>query len=241
MLLKISDDLIDFDLSEKLGIYKYENCVGATLSSDAKGNFPSCISKTDEERIQNIFNKVKERCAGYSFTLTEKIDGTSCTVVRKDEDFDVCSRNLALKEPEGEARGVYWQEAIRLDLKNRLPNNYAIQGEIAGLGVQSNRQGLTTRDFFLFHVLDLSTGLYLPYNDMKLFCNDLNLNIVPIINDNWIFRDEYVLDDILVLADGVSLLNPKALREGIVWRLNDVNQKFSFKAISNEYILKWGL
>lgn len=230
------------DVSELLNVYKYENCIGASLSSEAKGNFPSYVSKTDEERIQNISEKTLESLIGKSFTLTEKVDGTSLTTIRKDEEFHVCSRNLSLKEPVdlANAKGVYWQETIRYDLQNKLPNNYAVQGEIAGEGVQKNRLGLIGRDLYVFYVYDIKLGMYLPIDEMELFCKDFGLKTVPIIEKNWILTPSITRNDIIKFADGASLLNPKALREGVVWRLNGTESKFSFKAISNEYLLKWG-
>ncbi len=234
---------IDNDVSELLNVYKYENCVGASLSSDAKGNFPSYVSKTDEERIQNIYNKVIGEFANKSFTLTEKVDGTSLTVIRKDEEFHVCSRNLSLKEPVDpiNVKSVYWQETLRYDLVNKLPNNYAVQGEIVGVGIQKNRLDLTGRDLYIFYVYDIQKGVYLPIDEMEQFCHDFNLKTVPVIEKDWILNPSVTRDDIIKYADGASLLNPKALREGVVWRLNGSESgKFSFKAISNEYLLKWG-
>jgi len=234
--------LIGDDVSELLGVYKYENCVGSNLGSEAKCRFPSYVSKTDEERIQNIFIKVAENYTGQSFTKTEKIDGTSLTVIRADEEFHVCSRNLSLKEPEDmpNPKGAYWQEAIRYDFENKLPNNFAVQGEIAGIGVQSNHLGLIGRDLYIFYVYDIKSAKYLPIDEMESFCCDYGLKTVPVIDRNWILTPDTTRDDIINCADGASLLNDKALREGVVWRLNNPDYKFSFKAISNKYLLKWG-
>ena len=230
------------DVSETLGVYKYENCVGSSLASEAKCSFPSYVSKTDEERIQNIYGKVMEIYVGQSFTLTEKIDGTSLTVIRADEEFHVCSRNLSLKEPEDpmNPKGVYWQEAIRYDFQNKLPNNFAVQGEIAGLGVQSNRLKLDNRFLYIFYVYDIKSAKYLPIDEMESFCSDFGLKTVPVIDKEWILTPETTRDKLINFADGASLLNPQANREGVVWRLNNPDYKFSFKAISNKYLLKWG-
>lgn len=230
---------IGTDVSEILNVYKYEHCVGASLSGEAKGNFPSYVSKTDEERIQNCYGDLLELAIKeLSFTLTEKIDGTSLTVIRNDEEFHVCSRNLSLKESE---TNTYWKMTREYDLQNKIPNNFAIQGEIAGEGIQKNRLALVGRKLFVFYVYNIKTGLYLPIDEMESFCKDLGLETVPVIDKNWIFTPAISRDDLIKFADGASLLNPKALREGVVWRLNDpVAHKFSFKAISNEYLLKWG-
>ena len=227
------------DVSELLGVYKYEHCIGASLSGEARGNFPSCVPKTDEERIQNCYGDLIELAIKeLSFTLTEKIDGTSLTIIRNDEDFHVCSRNLSLKESEA---NTYWKMTREYDLQNKIPNNFAIQGEIAGEGIQKNRLALVGRKLFVFYVYNIKTGMYLSIDETESFCKDLGLETVPVIEKKWIFNPSISRDDLIKFADGASLLNPKALREGVVWRLNDpVRHKFSFKAISNEYLLKWG-
>ena len=42
------------DVTEVLGIVKYEPPIPAELSGKVKGNFPSFLRKTDEERVQNL-------------------------------------------------------------------------------------------------------------------------------------------------------------------------------------------
>jgi hypothetical protein len=43
------------------------------------------------------------------------------------------------------------------------------------------------------------------------------------------------------MADGQNPLNIAQLREGLVFRMKNVDRKVSFKTISNEYLLKYGL
>ena len=45
------------DVTELMGIIKYEPPIDSSLSGIAKGDFPSYIEKTDEERIQNLTQK----------------------------------------------------------------------------------------------------------------------------------------------------------------------------------------
>ena len=67
--------------------------------------------------------------------VTEKLDGTSVTYYKKDGVFGVCSRNLELLESPGNTQ---WRIARGLGLPEKLPDNFAIQGEIVGEGIQSN-------------------------------------------------------------------------------------------------------
>jgi hypothetical protein len=48
------------DLTEFLGVKKYEKPIPANMAGRTKGNFPSFIRKTDEERIQNCWGGVKK-------------------------------------------------------------------------------------------------------------------------------------------------------------------------------------
>jgi RNA ligase (TIGR02306 family) len=74
------------------------------------GNFPTHLcQKTDQERIQSMSSKELIALFKHTFEVTEKLNGTSCTVIysgnMNDEvnkgkpAFHVCSRNLDLKEP----------------------------------------------------------------------------------------------------------------------------------------------
>ena len=80
------------DVSEILGIVKYEPPIPAQLAGKVKGYFPSFIRKTDEERVQNL-TKEYEGWKAQKFYVTEKLDGSSATFYLKDGVFGVCSRN----------------------------------------------------------------------------------------------------------------------------------------------------
>ncbi|MEZ6089096.1 MAG: hypothetical protein R3C05_13925 [Pirellulaceae bacterium] len=66
------------DVTEELGIVKYEAPIPACLGGEVIGGFPAFIAKTDEERIQNLaadFDSFRK----LAFYVSEKIDGTSFT------------------------------------------------------------------------------------------------------------------------------------------------------------------
>lgn len=49
------------DLTDYIGVKKWESPIPAQLAGQVRGNFPSFIPKTDQERVQNIhFNKKKK-------------------------------------------------------------------------------------------------------------------------------------------------------------------------------------
>ena len=88
------------DVTELLGIQKYEPPVPAQLSGQVRGNFPTAVPKTDQERVQNLKKEVQAWTeTGTLWELTEKLDGSSCTMyLDLDNEFHVCSRNLSLQK-----------------------------------------------------------------------------------------------------------------------------------------------
>jgi RNA ligase (TIGR02306 family) len=232
---EITSTEIESDLTELLSIYKFDPPLPASLSGEAKGSFPGFLSKTDEERIQNIPDML-ERYKGHRFYITSKIDGTSCTCFKFDNDFNVCGRNLNLRET---PNNTMWRLANKYDLKNRLPNGYAIQAECAGEGIQSNRQKLKGQDLFIFYVINIGTGEYLQLNDMLLFAKDIGIKTVPVIDDNFIMN--HTMEDLLKMADSPSPFSLDLPQEGMVLRLYESLSKVSFKVISNEYLIKYGI
>ena len=86
------------DMTELLGVTKYEEPIPASLGGTTLGRFFSHSIKTDEERIQNLTDNFEDYRRWYLWTATEKLDGSSCTYTIYENEFGVASRNLRLKE-----------------------------------------------------------------------------------------------------------------------------------------------
>jgi RNA ligase (TIGR02306 family) len=235
---------IDADFSDLFGVKKYEKRLSANLSGVARGNFPSFIPKTDQERIQNLSKHFPKWVADETiYEMTEKLDGTSCTVYKNshllDEGKDalgVCSRNLDLKDTEG---NVYWDAVRRYDIHAILlrdGRNLAIQGEIIGEGIQGNQYRLTDRQFFVFDIYDIDSKEYFDGYERQEFCKINNLQHVPVINSRYMFEVTSAVDAI-PMADGPSALNGTP-REGLVFK-SLRNPTDSFKIISNKWLMKY--
>jgi RNA ligase (TIGR02306 family) len=220
------------DVTEMLGIVKYEPPIPAELSGKVKGLFPSFLRKTDEERIQNLSSEI-ETWKDTTFYVTEKLDGSSATFYYKDGEFGVCSRNLELLETE---ENTFWKFARQNDLENKMKDfglNISIQGELIGEGIQGNPykiKGQTVRFFNLFGI-DLQEYYSLPV--FEGLCNRFGIKMVPILDKN--FKLPETVEDILKYADGKSELNRTFDREGVVIR--NLDRKISFKVISNKFLL----
>jgi RNA ligase (TIGR02306 family) len=228
-----SDDVYEgLDVTGTLGIVKYEPPIPAQLSGMVKGNFPSFLKKTDEERIQNLTREFPIYKLA-NFYVTEKLDGSSVTYYVKDGVFGVCSRNLDLLEDENNSM---WKFATTSGLKDRLlslEKNIAVQGEIIGEGVQGNPYKIIGQTVRLFNGFNIDKYDYLGLDEFIELSKFLEVKTVPILDLDFKLPD--TIDELLSYADSKSVLNEKFDREGVVIRSHD--RKISFKAISNKFLL----
>ena len=230
------------DLTELLSVQKYEKPIPNHLQGKIRGNFPSFIPKTDQERIQNIRRSDLDRHMRTNFELTTKMDGSSMTVYWKDGYFGVCSRNLDLKDEtlDGGGENIFWKVAKGLLLdKRENVDNIAIQGELVGPGMNGNRARFDRHHFFVFDVWDITTHSYLSSKERIILCAKLGLEHVPVIKN---VQFGYFLPDkefLLEYAEEVTTKNEVGLElpgEGFVAKSEDGS--FSWKAISNKYLLE---
>ena len=216
---------------------------------DKKGAWPAWIKKTDEERVQNMPWILENK---NPWIATEKIDGTSTTfaikrgkkLFEKDE-FYICSRNVVFDTPEKGCyydTNVYTEMAEKYNIKEVLTTLLSIfpcadyiiiQGETYGAGIQKRDYSKKDHDFMAFNLIMSHTGRWNTV-DMEELLKKYNIPCVPIVDDNFILPD--TVDELLDYATGASVVDGK-MREGIVFRALDGVQ--SFKAVSNEFLLKY--
>ena len=225
------------DVSDDLRIQKYEAPIAANLAGTVRGNFPSRIPKTDQERIQNLPKELefwKEK--KFTWSVSEKCEGSSHTTYMLDGEFGVCSRNLDLKEDEN---NVLWKTAIKYDLKNKLiklNRNLAIQSELLGPGIQGNIYQLKDHMLVVFDIYDIDEQEYLYPTEKKSLIEQLGFISVPILNSSYSLTDKNV-DELLLFAEGKSVMGMIGCeREGLVFNCNECHA--SFKVVSNRYLLK---
>ena len=215
---------------------------------DKKNGWPAWVSKTDEERIQNMPWILTD---DGNWIATEKIDGSSTTFTMKrgkkgKNEFYVCSRNVcfdSIDKPCYYDTNIYWEMAQKYDMYNILSkmledfpeeNWITIQGETYGVGVQKRDYSLDFHDFAAFNLIMSSCGR-LGSLKMRETLTKYGVPVVPILGITKIniFED---VDAILAYAEGDSKIDNKP-REGIVFR--SWNGEKSFKAVSNAYLLKY--
>ena len=235
---KIGEIHEGMDVTDLLGIQKFEPPIPAQLAGEVRGMFPSVVPKTDQERVQNLTEELKI-WQDLEFEVTEKLDGTSCTFYLDDEgDLHACSRNLDLKyNPDNTFWKIAEQHNIAANMIAEGLKNFAIQGEIIGEGIQGNKYKLVGQKFFVFDIYNVVTGKYLSSKERMLLCNTLGLNHTPVIDS--VFVMSHGVGALLNLAEGASVLNPKTEREGLVFKCIQ-DPSVHFKAISNKFLLKTG-
>ena len=220
---------------------------------DKKNGWPEWVSKTDEERIQNmpwILNDTGE------WIVTEKIDGSSTTFTMKRDkhnkfNFYVCSRNVCfdtIDKPCYYETNIYWEMAQKYDMYNVLKDLFnnlpeaewiTIQGETYGAGVQRRDYSLEGHDFMAFNLITSSLGRWNSCAMKNILEYGYNIPCVPILESPFTFDqlpEEDRMEAILKMAEGESAIDKKP-REGLVLRSTD-GQK-SFKVVSNSYLLKY--
>lgn len=229
------------DVTNDLGIVKYEPPVPAQLAGVVKGSWPSSVPKTDEERIQNLTNEWPE-LAKAKWELTEKLEGSSMTVGRINGEFLVCSRNLNLKETEG---NTLWAVARKHGIEQKMIraelDNFVIQGELIGEGVQGNHYKIKVQEFYVYSMYDIEAGEYVSSKHRTMIVESMGLPHVPVIAFSAHLRDTLgitSIEDVLKFADRKSKLNPNVLAEGVVFK--EIDGQRHWKAVSNEYLLKHG-
>jgi RNA ligase (TIGR02306 family) len=225
------------DLTEALDIVKYEPPIPAQLAGKIKGTFPSFIPKTDEIRIQNFESEVGFSPVGERAYVTEKLDGTSFTCYFNNGVFGVCGRNWELSETSDNS---LWRMANVLQLKEKMTKhgkNIALQGELVGAGINGNLYGLSDHKLYFFTGYDIDKGRRMFFDELEWVLFGLQLQMVPVLEKYGfvIPNENNIVDYMLRYAEGKSVLNMEVDREGVVVR--GLEREFSFKAISNTYLL----
>ena len=234
------------DVSDILGIIKWEPEENAQLGGQRKGNFPIELRKTDQERIQNLTKRLEE-FKEYTWEVTEKLHGSSMTMYfDRDKKFHVCSRNVDLMESEDNS---FWKIANKYQVYEKflfasmmeieeaqdIPG-LAVQGELIGPGINGNQYGLSEADFYVFDMQHTRDQSYCDARNRLELSKLLCLKHTPVVDPVFKIPSDWTVDDLLNFAEGKSALN-NSDREGLVFKCLQ-NPEISFKVVSNKWLLK---
>lgn len=169
-----------------------------------------------------------------------------------------CSRNLQLDEDQG---GNFINAVRKYNIYERLENlnrNIAVQGELLAPDIQQNHEKVKDIEYYVFDVFDIDKQKYLLPTEAREVVEELGLLYVPVVNDTFVLPDIKTIattvnipfgttpeeteravnkgrvDILLAAAEGPGM-NDGVKREGYVYKSNST--PFSFKAISNAYLL----
>ena len=226
------------DATPLLPIQKWDPPLPADLGGAVRGQLPSWIPTTDEDRIQNVADLLT---APGDWVATEKIDGTSMTAwVDGETDEGVSGRNWDWTDSDTSS---FWRLARENQLHEKLRAAYpgqraAVQGELFGPGLQKNPLGVPQLRFLAFNVV--VNGTVIPRGQWPQSLLDIS---VPVYD----FPFPGTVDEALEQVEQLkSLVTPGRGAEGVVWRLANATQvevggyirRASAKALSRKYLLK---
>lgn len=229
------------DVTAALGLVKFEKPIPAELAGKSRGEPPSLVRGTSQERIQNLAEYLLPwqigGASGLDWEVTEKLEGSVCSYALLSGEFRACSSNVDYIE---EASNPFWAVARRLGIEAKLRayadgRNLVLQGELVGPGIEGNHYRLKDYEFYLYRVYDASTGILLEPAERRELAQVLGIPHVPLVDAAFRLSMEVGMAELLAMADGPSCVNPDTRREGWVFQCNST--RTSFKVISNKYLL----
>ena len=214
---------------------------------DKKSGWPEWVSKTDEERIENLPHYFQDK---NPLVATEKIDGTSTTFTMRRRawnkwDFYICSRNVVFDKPDKKCfyeTNVYTEMAEKYNMEEILKQiiqDYdlewvTIQGETYGAGIQKRDYSINDHNFCAFNLIFSDQGR-LPSVLGKYVLSNYGIPWVPILDTNFVMPD--TIEELRAYVNRGKSEIDGGMREGIVFRTRDGIR--SFKCVSPDFLIKY--
>lgn len=210
--------------------------------------WPSHIAaKTDVERIQNMMYVLKNK---EPFVATEKVDGSSCSIMCERGSFGkikkyICSRNVVFDAPDQECfydTNIYYEAYQKYNLGEKIVQilkdydlpNVALQMEVYGEGIQKRNYSTKEHKIAVFHIV--SNRVKLPMEKVVEICEKYDIPHVPILNTNYILPD--TLEELQNYVEGENSKIDGLPKEGIVFYDKKTGQQY-FKFVSPEFLIKY--
>ena len=236
---------IGTDVTELLGVRKWEIEERATTGGTVIGNLPYDIPHTDETRVQEEPELI-QAFAGLEYYISTKMDGSSHSIGIDENGFHVTGHNYEYKDDGNssfyelvKARG--YREKMEAFAKENGLTALTIQGELCAPGIQRNRLRLSKPEWYVFTVRE--NGKRVGLNRMLEVCAALRMEHVPIEEVGVDLPSKYpTVEALLERADGDYPNGGK--KEGIVVRPTEpvfcplISASLSMKIVSNKYLLK---
>jgi RNA ligase (TIGR02306 family) len=212
---QLSDLIEGLDVTEVLGITKYERPIDISVGGDAKNGFPSGLIRiSDEDNLLGYAEALKE-LVDKKFYVSLKYDGSSTTFIFNNNEFKACSRRFEMKENSG----FTWQAVNRYDIKNKLiklNRNIAIQAESIGPKLNGNSLELSNIEIRVFRAKNLETHQIFNLDELYALCMELDLPMVDIIETDSFDVNKHTISYFQNIANSVSWPTNHKPGEGIV-------------------------
>lgn len=233
------------DVTELLGVRKYEIEERATTGGNIIGTLPYDIPHTDETRIQAEPELLRE-FSGLDYYISTKMDGSSHSVSIDEHGFHVTGHNYEYKN---DGSSGFYEYVNRIGLRQRMygfmnlkgVKTLTIQGELCAPGIQKNPLKLQTPAWYVFTVR--VDGKRVGLEKMQEICRYLGLMTVPVEEIGTDLPSKYpTVESLLSRAEGDYPNGGK--KEGIVVRpvtpvySRTIGAELSFKVVNNKYLLK---
>ena len=239
------DVTVGTDVTELLGVRKWEIEERATTGGTVVGTLPSDVPHTDETRLQAM-PELLEAFRGKQYYISTKMDGSSHSISIDDAGFHVTGHNYEYKDDDSSAfyrfvKNRGFKSAMEQYMEANSIRTLTIQGEFCAPGIQKNRLRLSRPEWYVFTVrID---GKRVGMMKMIEVAKALNAATVPIEEFGEDLTVLYpTVADLLARADGqYPNGGPK---EGIVIRTIEpeysplISGPLSMKVVSNKYLLK---
>jgi RNA ligase (TIGR02306 family) len=249
---------VDMDVTEFMGITKYEPPIPVHLAGEVQNLFGFTISY-DIENLKKFPDVLTEED---EVVITEKLHGTwACWGYHPECGLVVTSKGqskagLAFKDNEANLDNLYMKtlKATAIgDPKNQTALDKVVEsvsgtvpvyllGEIFGGKVQDLKYGLDKAEFRLFDVYlgHPGAGQYANADELSWIAHVAGLALVPIL-----YRGEYTKNKVLELTDGRETVSGKEanIREGVVVRTareryDSTIGRVQLKSVSEKYLLR---
>ena len=234
------------DLTEVLGVRKWEIPEKATSGGTVIGELPGSIPATDETRIQAMPELLQE-FAGLPYYISTKMDGSSHSIGYDAAGLHVTGHTY---EYQDDGKCGFYEYCKKHGLPEKLeayhkeyPNVHTLtlQGEYCGPGMQKNRLRLNRPVWYLFDVRINEHRA--PLEFLLEIAERFGIETVPVEETGLDLPSKYpTVEALLARADGDYPNGGK--KEGIVIRpttpqhCQALGTDLSMKVINNAYLLK---
>ncbi|HAV90655.1 MAG TPA: 2'-5' RNA ligase [Eubacterium sp.] len=239
------DATVGMDVTDILGVRKWEIEEKATTGGTIVGTLPYDIPHTDETRVQAEPELIKA-FAGIEYYISTKMDGSSHSIGIDENGFHVTGHNFEYKD-DGKClfynliKERRYQEILEEFVRRNNLKTITIQGELCAPGIQRNRLKLSKPEWYVFTIRE--NGKRVGLRRMQEVCNKLQMEMVPIEEVDFDLPSKYsTVESLLDRADGNYPCGTK--KEGIVIRPTEpvyselISAALSMKVVNNKYLLK---